>query len=427
MATTNLDLCEYIRSKVQDACALKYFTDWLDKDVPVSGDLVLINNSFMYRDKIETNKNPYYLALLTKDKGIEAGELVVTRGSEINANFKRYRKNSNLPTIISLEEACHQALSTLGRLIFILIGELDFTKEFNQPIQHRLFNNLVLRPNMDTSLGVEKNNVIIREISDEGTLWNELSAEVKKKGLIEGELPDNLLQPFINSVKELRKNCYVNLVLPPPHSSYSKTFLDSIVYALDQSAEEYKKSLANWNSGGNEPQGYTDVLRIAYNFAGEAITILRLLVSVCDLKPILLWMTIKEQIELDEAFRCLPWLHTIHKPSFTEYMNMISGVRNRSFHHLLPFNHTIQVQLDGISIAAKHLRMFPEHSSARGKYHIGLEYEDRVLVEILTEFTRAEQRSVLPNFWRSNLDVMTATINLLVATSNALKVLNDIE
>lgn len=125
--------------------------------------------------------------------------------------------------------------------------------------------------------------------------------------------------------------------------------------------------LEKWNSGSYEPQEYTNILRIAYNFAGEAVTILRLLVSVRDLKPILFWMTVKEQIELAEAFRNLPWARTSKKPSLGGYRNLIGGARNRTFHHLLPFEQTIQVQLDGVPITAKHLRLFPDHSSARNK------------------------------------------------------------
>lgn len=427
MATTEHELCQFIQDKVREVCALNCFTEWLSDESLVPGDLILINNSFMYRDKIETNKGPYYLALLAKDKGIDKADLVVATGSEINANFKRFRKNSNLPSVTSLEEACHQTLSTLRRLVFILIGELDFSKEFSQTIQHSLFDCLVLRPNLDANLVIEGRTIFIKEVSDEESLWNELTAEAKNQGLVEEELPKNFLQPFINAVRELRKNCYVNLILPKPHSTSNQTFLDSVIHAFKQSAHEYRESLEKWSSGGYEPQEYTNILRIAYNFAGEAITILRLLVSICDLKPILLWMTIKEQIDLAEAFRSLPWARTINKTSFNEYMNLISGVRNRTFHHLLPFNHTLLVQLDGISLAAKHLRMFPEHSSVRSKNRSGLEYEDRELVEILSEFTRAEQRFVLPNFWQRNLDVMSATINLLAATSDALKTLNDIE
>lgn len=427
MATTEHDLHQFIRAKVCEACALDCFTEWLSSESLVPGDLIMINNSFMYRDNIETKKSPYYLALLAKDKEIDKAQLVVATGKEINANFKRFSKNSNFPSITSLEEACHQTLSNLRRLVFILIGELDFSKEFSITIQHRLFDSLVLRPNLDTNLIIDDRNILIKEVSDEESLWNELTNEAKNKGLVKDELPKDFLQLFINAVKELRKISYINLIIPDLHSSSSQTFLDSIIYALKQSAHEYRESLEKWSSGGYEPQEYTNILRIAYNFAGEATTILRLLVSICDLKPILLWMTIKEQINLAEAFHSLPWARTINKTSFNEYMNLIGGVRNRTFHHLLPFNHTLLVQLDGISLAAKYLRLFPEFSSARSKNRVSLEYEDRELVKILTEFTRSEQRTVLPNFWQRNLDVMSATINLLAATAVALKMLNDIE
>jgi hypothetical protein len=52
-----------------------------------------------------------------------------------------------------------------------------------------------------------------------------------------------------------------------------------------------------------------------------------------------------------------------------------------------------------------------------------LDYEDRALVELLTNFTRVSERSVSPQFWRRNIAVMEATIELLSRTSSALKLL----
>jgi hypothetical protein len=427
MATTEQDLYEFIRAKVREVCALDCFTEWLSKEAPDPGDLILINNSFLYRDKTETTKNPQYLALLATDEGIDKAELVVATSSGINANFRRFRKNRDLPSTTSLEQACHQALSTMRRLVFILIGELDFSQEFRHTIQHSLFDCLVLCPDLGVNLTIDGRNILVKEVDEEELLWNELNIEAKNQGLVEQDLPQSLLQPFLNAVKELRRDCYVKLVLPRVHSSSDQTFLDLVVRAFIQNAHEYRESLEKWNSGRYEPQEYTNILRIAYNFAKEGITMLRLLFKVCDLKPILLWMTIKEHIELNEAFCNLPKARTSTKFSLSDYDHLIGGARNRAFHHLLPFEHTLLVQLDGVPIAAKHLRLFPEHSYSRSKGRSALEYEDRELVEILTEFTRAEQRSVSPTFWQRNLDVMASTINLLAATSNALKILNEIE
>jgi hypothetical protein len=53
----------------------------------------------------------------------------------------------------------------------------------------------------------------------------------------------------------------------------------------------------------------------------------------------------------------------------------------------------------------------------------GFVYEDKALVEVLTEFTRAGEKAVSPQFWNRNLAVMQSTIDLLDGTSSALKLL----
>ena len=60
------------------------------------------------------------------------------------------------------------------------------------------------------------------------------------------------------------------------------------------------------------------------------------------------------------------------------------------------------------------LRLFPEYA-ARGSEE-PLDYEDRALVELLTDFTRVSEKSVSPQFWQRNIAVMDATIQLLSRT-----------
>ena len=50
-------------------------------------------------------------------------------------------------------------------------------------------------------------------------------------------------------------------------------------------------------------------------------------------------------------------------------------------------------------------------------------YQDKELVDVLLQFTRARDRRASPNFWAKNLDVMDATIDLFVETGNFLRLL----
>lgn len=401
---------------------MKPFVNWAGGITINSGDQILFNNSFLYREKVSTNKSSKYLSLTVNDGLIQDSEIKVAQSTIINLDFKYFPQRAPQPITVSLLDAIHEELQGLGSLVFILIGEIDDSVDFTQNLNHSLFENVIFRPKLDKPLVIEGKSIIINDFSNTELLWNELTLSASMANLVQGDLPENLFTAFETTIKELRKNCYLRMNLPTQGKDLHNVFLDSINSALKQNTNEYRESLEKCDSNQHALQEFNNVLRIAYNFAGEAVTMLKLLVKVCDLKPILLWMTIKEQIDLLQAFRNLPSMKK-DKPSVDEYVQIIGGARNRAFHHIFPFNHTIVVQLDGVAINAKHLRLFSEH---RSKDKNSFEYQDKQMVEILTEFTRAEESYVSPDFWLRNLDVMTATINLLSATSDSLKCLNKI-
>ena len=66
-------------------------------------------------------------------------------------------------------------------------------------------------------------------------------------------------------------------------------------------------------------------------------------------------------------------------------------------------------------------RLFSEYKM---KSENVFDFEDKQLVEILTEFTRADEKYVTSDFWKRNYDVMLATTQLVAAVSDAIKTLN---
>ena len=265
-------------------------------------------------------------------------------------------------------------------------------------------------------LTVHGKAITIQSAADDEALWSELE---KVHGKL---LPDNFSQPFAAAVENVRKRHYALLKLPGKIPS-KNPLLDSFIEAFQDSISQYKKSLRA-SKGLPTPRttDFNDLLRIAYNFATDAIRIIRLLVSVCDLKPInIRWCTIDEWFRLADAFRSLPWSKLKQKPSLDAYQQTINAARNRAFHRLLPVENTLRVNFEGKTLGRITLHLFPEYLARRTEETI--EYEDRALVEILTDFTRVGEKSVSPRFWERNLAVMEATVDLLAATSSALKLL----
>ncbi|MBX6765467.1 MAG: hypothetical protein IRY88_17640 [Rubrobacteraceae bacterium] len=105
-----------------------------------------------------------------------------------------------------------------------------------------------------------------------------------------------------------------------------------------------------------------------------------------------------------------------------EYRKIIGGARNRAFHNLLAFDRTIEADLKGLDVKARRLTLLPAHGSR--KKTVPLDYEDREMVEILAELTRAPEAAVPFNFWQKNAVVMESLEKLLERTGEALWALN---
>jgi hypothetical protein len=157
----------------------------------------------------------------------------------------------------------------------------------------------------------------------------------------EKPLPSELTEPFVTAVEKLQQKDHAILKLPG-RARAKDALLDSFAVALRKSMVRYKTSL-EVSKGVPAPHAneFNDVLRIAYSFASDAVRIIRLLVSVSDLKPAVRWCTIDEWFRLEDAFRSLPWSKLKQKPSLDIYQRTVNAARNRAFHHLLPVNNSI--------------------------------------------------------------------------------------
>lgn len=414
--TSNIQ--QTILNQVQALNGSSAFLEWKNKELTrfEEDDLVIINNSFLFRDQFQTNKNPSYLCMMTgHGNEFNIKNLALADGIQINSDFKYVSKKSkNLPNKQSITNAIEDELSSLGRMVFILIGQVNATERFSEAINHSLFNEIQIDPTLPNSLTIVQPLIQVRNLPDEELLLVEIEKTVA--------LPDTFYKPFHDAYIKLKKKCFASLRVPKPGERVTVGFLDEVADALARQAADYHTSLEKCGPQLDQNQAeFNNVLRIAYDFESDAVRILRLLMSVCDLKPIILWMTLSAHHNLSEAFRCLPRSRDQNKPSLPNYREMIHGARNRAFHNLLPFGQSIQVDLEGINIKAKRLRLFSEYKL---KAENVFDFEDKQLVEILTEFTRADEKYVTPDFWKRNHDVMIATEQLVAAVSDAIKALN---
>jgi hypothetical protein len=410
------EVAAQIRAAVAAVAKQREFLNWLNEE-KVGDGLVLLNNSFIFRQKLKTTKSDLYLGIPVRTSShLGVSNVVVARGIAFNSDFKFIDlKGMKKLEVQEIDRAIDGQLSQLGSIVMVLIGEVLDNVVTRAPIGHSLFSQLELNPEGLSALAIKDKTVQVRSISDEEEIWTELEKAYGSK------LPADLAQPLASALDHIRKNHYAVLRLPG-ESTVSRPLLASFVDALRQSLTRYKQAWSRCKGQADiDPGEFNDVLRIAYNFATDAVLVIQLLVSICDLKPIVRWCTVDEWFRLAESFRNLPWSKMKDKHSLDAYQQTVSNARNKAFHRLLPVENTLRVELEGTKLGRVTLRLFPEYAARNSEQT--MDYEDRALVELLTDFTRVSERGVSPQFWRRNIVVMEATIELLSRTSLALKLL----
>lgn len=408
------------------------FQAWLGSERGVEdGDLLVLNNSFLYRDLVKTRKAPTYLAwryAKAAHRPTRSSVFVATIDS-FNTDFKRWsKKGGNLPQMTRLPEALSAQLGRAGSLLYVLLGELQEVPHA-VPLRHSLFGELGFDPALSGAVEVRLGppaTIVTGTLQDPEAVWVGLPGAARGVGVLatSEELPQNLEGPFADAFERLQTEAHLLASLPRRGDKLEVdgTLLGRMLGAVKGHGDDYEKALqALQGDGEAATESLNDVLRIAYNFASEVDKLLGLVVSICDLKPLLLWSTIHEHFSLAQAFRELPWTRSKKKPSLTRYREIIAEARNRVFHSLIPFGHTIEVDLEGVNLRAHRLHLFP--AFGRRTTVEPLDYEDRELVEVLTHFTHVPEVVVPLRFWERNLEVMRGVQRLLEATLNGLRMM----
>ena len=393
------------------------FVAWRASEPARSGDLVLINNSFVFRD-VKTNKADAFLSLTVRDPPAEP-DITVARGARFNLDFKRMAAAStNLPTTAPLGVEITPQLQQLGHLVFLLIGEVQDTEVIQATLNSQAFPLAVWDPSIPELARVETDRIVVSRTDDEDAIWGAVATQLTASGT---EIPDGLRDTLGIALDHLQDQAVARVRIPQPGEDAPAGITDAILVVLREQRDEYKAAVSACAGGAATPgASLNDVLRIAYNFASDATGYLRLIVSICDLKPIVLWGTIAEHYALSVAFHTLPWSRSKLKPSLKNYHQSIADARNSAFHNLFPFRKSLRVALPEAALAAPELQIFSEHAKKSSNQ---LTYKDKELVDVLVEFTRARERSLTTSFWQRNLDVMNATISLFERTNEFVKVL----
>ena len=385
--------------------------------------IIIINNSFLFRDNIKTNKNVKYLAFYPTVLPIPEENVIVIEGPELKNDFSILNKeNSRISKIIKISDAIRGELNSLGNIVYVLMGEIDENIEISTEIKHNLINKISFSPSIQEQIEIHEAEIKCKNIESEEENWITIEKILSDKDEFDEESISNLKNLIGKAFDQLKKEAFLNLRIPEKIESNKKYFLELISSSIKEQIRLYKEALSNLEATGADRQtSLNELLRISYNFSDDAVTLLKLLISVCDLKPIVLWLTFNYHYQLTESIRLLPWSRQATKPSINNYVNTIKKARNKSFHRLIPFSKAFEVHLPDKSIKNISLRIFSEYGFSKKANR--LEYEDKELIDVLMEFTRTSEEIVPKDFWNKNLSVLENTAMLLDKTAEAFRLL----
>jgi hypothetical protein len=411
-------LVRRIRDQFAEVCQLLDIEDYVRAEHKATQRaLLLINNSYIGRDQIsETNKSDLYLCA---DVVAGAPATIDNASLKILQSDTSYRSDRKIlfgkQSTISLEDAIKDQKKRLGKLVFVLIGRLDKTLNADVDVANNAFTHLHYVPNLSVECTVDAGakTISTRTLGDLGGI----SHAIEKKT---GVAPTADQYRALAAAMDRLENEAVVKVRSAVTSrrNLPSSLLGELTASLKDQRERYAKAIARYRSTKSEDD-YHHVLRIAYNFSSDALRVIHLLVCVSDLKPIVFWTAIAAHVRVAKAFESLPWLSTGRKASLRGYQEIIGNARNRAFHSFFAFNRTLDVEVDGVSLRATHLRLFRPYKKTRDQSE-AFRYEDQDLVDVLVGFTRAPERLVELAFLEANVSVMKATEELANDMAEAL-------
>jgi hypothetical protein len=381
-------------------------------------DLLLINNSFLFRSS-STSKSEKYLALRAKaNKKFEDMPFIAT-GVGINKDLRKISSKSTNIYLTDLDKAIDEELDNLGVLLFVLVGEVNATLDTKASINLHNFKHVRWSNSAKETIKFTKDEIVVNQPHDIELIWSSIETHCQKNNKA---LQDNHRELIIGALQDLQAEAFVQLKIPKRGTSISENaFIDHVTDKLERERNAYNKALKQWiASSHTDESAYDQLLKISYNFVSDALRLLELIVSICDLKPIVLWGTVAEHFQLSEAFRNLFWTRTSKKAFLKDYKDVISTARNKAFHNLFPFETTIEVLLPNDSVQGVRLKIFTEYARQNNNKMM---FKDKELADVFLQFTRAHVRHISVDFWKQNLKVIDATLELFTKTGEFLRLL----
>jgi hypothetical protein len=169
----NQEIVSAIKQNIDELINNPSFKDWIkpeSKRRPEAGDVIYINNSFVFRD-VKTKKNDLYLAIkIVNNKELKV-EPYISSPPKLISDFKYFASKPDLSKLIQLDVAVKKQLDSLGELVFILIGHVNDQVVLKTRLSHNIFKKLVWNPKIKTLTHISRGTIIIKDIQNTEASW----------------------------------------------------------------------------------------------------------------------------------------------------------------------------------------------------------------------------------------------------------------
>jgi hypothetical protein len=409
-----------IEAAITDQCELLLASDafdaWNEAGKLRVDDLVAINNSFLYREGRTTTKSKQYLGIRigNGERFLLPPVVLETEGS-INVQFKQIR-NSELTKydITDLRSAISREAPLLGSILFSLAGRIGEAESASVSVTGvRDIRELRYLPAQSIAVHLENAVLSISTVDDLDLTWAEIE-EFAKMNRIDVKKLSECFETAFHALQEA-VTYPVDLKDVNDHSSF---LLGDIYKRTNEQVHAFSSALQINSENPDDKEAYNELLRVAYNFADGARSFLSLMIGICDLKPLISWLTVFEQVDLAHQFIKLPFsLVGEAKPSLERYRSVIADARNHAFHDLFAFKHPFRIDLPHDALRSPQLHLFRQYTNHSDP---ALTFEDRKLVDLFETLTRTAEHTVPLGFWECNIGVMDGIVNLIEALRKAL-------
>ena len=312
-----------VHKAVVDECGLLLASDafgaWKGAETLQVGDLIACNNSFLYREGQATTKSSHYVGIEVSDgSNFTLPPVVVVANRRINSQFKRLA-SKELPKyeIADLETALGEQLPRLGSIVFSLGGRIGEPEAAEVPLgKVPGLDLLKYVPGQSDPAVVSGSVVMLGSIADLDSSWAAVRGAVAGIDGIDADTLGDAFEAAFHAVQEAS----TRPVDPTDVTEDGPSILSKVLERMEEQVTAFSTVLNQHQRSPDDNDVYNELLRVAYNFADGARAFLRLMVGVCDLKPVLFWLTVFEQVELAHRFERLPFsLVGKGKPSLERY------------------------------------------------------------------------------------------------------------